>query len=195
MKKNIFRISIAVLLIAVVAACIFACNKEKVTKKNTMEQPYPSNVKSSKPTGTINLPIFKVTLHRSTTDRPRDHKYCGCEYCCGFCDFEWFPDLKTKNYLADNPSDKDHSIILFNILDKRHAKAYILEKKDYFEKEFGIDAPLSLPEEALKDAGLKYNSITIIDNEYDFIEKEEEVDFNGMKYKSFGSVIVDIDIL
>lgn len=35
MKKNIFRISIAVLFIAVVAACIFACNKEKVVKEQT----------------------------------------------------------------------------------------------------------------------------------------------------------------
>ncbi|MCQ2270464.1 MAG: hypothetical protein MJZ52_04470 [Bacteroidales bacterium] len=51
MKKNLFRISIAVLLIAVVAACIFACNKEKVTKtiNRTSSQPIISQEKQATP--------------------------------------------------------------------------------------------------------------------------------------------------
>ena len=194
MKKIIYLALIAVF----VGFFSTGCEKEK----NTVEKSNSHNIDGSfdvkkKPQnpGTVNLVIFKVTLHRATTDRPRDHKNCGCLECFGFCDFEWFPDIKKSVHsIVENPSNNDQSLVLMQIINEKQAAMYILEDKEYFEEEFGIDIPLVIPKKALEEAYLSDIDITVKEGVYNFVNEQQQIFFDKKNVTSYGYVIVDIEV-
>ena len=194
MKKIIYLALIAVLLGFFSAGC----EKEKRYNENPSSLSIDGgSVVKKKPQnpGTVNILIFKVTLHRATTDRPRDHKNCGCLECFGFCDFEWFPGMKKSVHsIVDNPSNKDQSLILMQIINEKQAAMYILENKEYFEEEFGIDIPLVVPKEALEEAYLSDIDITVKEGVYNFVNEVQQIVFDENKVTSYGYVIVDIEV-
>ncbi len=183
MKKIIFVT--AVVLFAIL--CFSSCDKYNKTDTDFIYKEAP------KP---INVGIFRVTLHRATNDRPRDHKKCGCMECFGFCDFEWFPNIEKNLSKSRTPfvegSDIDHSIVCMSVLDESHAIMYIMEKREYFEDELGVDAPIFVPDEVICGLQCNAKSIMVNEGEYKFVQEEQYVTINKRKFVSYGYVIVDI---
>ncbi len=71
---------------------------------------------------------------------------------------------------------------------------YILENKEYFEEEFGIDIPLVVPKEALEEAYLSDIDITVKEGVYNFVNEVQQIVFDENKVTSYGYVIVDIEV-
>lgn len=198
-KDNTMKKIIYLALIAVIMGFLpTGCEKEEKYNENPSSLSIDGgSVVKKKPQnlGTVNLVIFKVTLRRATTDRPRDHKNCGCLECFGFCDFEWFPDIKKSVHsIVENPSNNDQSLVLMQIINEKQAAMYILEDKEYFEEEFGIDIPLVVPKEALEEACFPDIGITVKEGVYHFVNEQQQIFFDKKNVTSYGYVIVDIEI-
>lgn len=71
---------------------------------------------------------------------------------------------------------------------------YILEDKEYFEEEFGIDIPLVIPKKALEEAYLSDIDITVKEGVYNFVNEQQQIFFDKKNVTSYGYVIVDIEV-
>ncbi len=172
------------------AGIFFACQKNSSELLvNELER---VEIQKAKP-GEVNVIIFKVTLRREIDERPRDKKPCGCRECFGLCDFVWFPAFKESIAEAFKTDEHQAPVLIEFDTARNQATLYILEKKDYFESEFGIDSSLDIPEKALENTN--FTSVTIKDGLYTFYPNESKVKYDGTDLISYGTVVVDLSIV
>jgi hypothetical protein len=187
MKKYIFLTIVAIFTFCI--CFLIGCEKNDAKTIEIQEQ---AEIKASSPNPPgVNIIIVSATLRRAV-DKPG--KRCQCFYCLGFCDFEWFPILKSakSTELELKELDEHSAFVLFEIDSKNNnAIAYVLNKKDYFEKEFGVDIALEIPSEALVGTELKH--VLIKEGLYEFNEITETVNYKDKKLTSYGKVVLDID--
>jgi len=85
--------------------------------------------------------VSDASLHRGTTDRPRDGRNCGCGQCFGMC---W-----PNNIIGDDAFDEALDGVGIDIAIggqiNGNSTIYFLDKlPDHFETEFGIDHEISV---------------------------------------------------
>lgn len=179
MKQLFFRVFFLLFLTSIVSSC----NKEK-DGEIKFEGKTP-NVQIAKntwpPSINIDIPFEPIRLARSTTDRPRDGKDCGCNECFGICNRPWEGLSSDQGIFASIGVEQ---------LSKSEANIYILNSlPSNFESEFGIDEPVYL----------KNNSGTILytirPGEYNAVHEENFVrcDGNNKIYSYFVKIKVNLD--
>lgn len=188
--KNTKYIIAALLVVFVGIGVFLACQKENRDNKNNND--FSTNNLLNRKAQTSpdsSFVILKATIRRAIYQRPRDNKVCDCENCFGLCDIQWFPTL--QGLFATN---EHQSPILMKIdVINSCATLYILQEKDYFETEFGVDNSITIPSEALENTN--FESITINEGLYEFNPQLEEFEYESNLLNSYGSIIVNIDIV
>lgn len=187
------KISIILCLIFSIGIFSQSCEKEKNVKTESIASS-PQKIQKSEP---VTILLIQCQLHRKIEYRPRDHKFCGCVNCFGICDVEiapWVKDLLRKLQIGKkyDVSDKDHSLVFVEISSNNKAKLYILEDRDYFEDEFGIDESIVLEADELYKAG--FQSVTIESGEYKYKKCQEKVYYENGYYLSYGYVDINIQL-
>jgi len=155
MKKVMFS---ALALSIVMILSMNSCQKEKLVNNNEKNV----NIEKVGPGGSITV---SGKPHRSTEDRPRDGKNCGCNECFGLCDLS--VDIEVS-----------YSVIIINPINTTISRIYFTEDLPNFEEEFGIDEDLIIPKEALSSG--KYKSYILKQGVYSFVEEKGTIN-NGVK--------------
>lgn len=155
-------------------ATIFAC-----TKDNFSETKKDNDVAKDKLS--LRSDGWRAKLHRATTSRPRDGKYCGCEYCFGICEIQHYDE-------GDELASGTTVDLVINSLTNK-VRIYFPVPPSNPEIEFGIDANIALPVSAITPSAtftsLKSGVYTYYSDTIYYMK-------GGVKTLSYGYVDVDL---
>lgn len=170
-----FKFKSLVIIITVALFSITAmvsCDKGNNTIK---DETSINNTTGERAVGGVGLKI-KGKPYRATSDRPRDHKNCGCSSCFGLCEVSLELDIDfTKLCIITDPNGNS-------------TRVYFLEELSNFDTEFGIDNDIAIPKAALEKTKIK--SLTLLNGIYTFVKKTDKITINGEGFTTFGYVDV-----
>ncbi len=188
MKK---KINTTIGIFIAIAISFFSCEKINDVSKSKDIDNYSNQLPDNNKTGELNLVIIVAQLHRAIEFRPRDGEYCGCVNCFGICQVRFFPGLLEwfRGLLKESkPSDPDESVVLLEFINQQNSKLYLLENREFYEEEFGVDIPIEIPTEALEGTGR--TSVEINSGLYSFVNQMDTISYLGDDYTSYGYILV-----